>query len=218
MCILIQMCAHGFVCPRMQRPKVNFRSLLWLLSTSISKTRSLTEFGAYRLCSAGWWMGFWDLPALTQCWGSRCKLPGFLLDISCLSSVSSTHSPTESPAATQKFVLYHAPLTHALNSTTRNQNKQVNHNKNLSYFFFKKKVTIGGTKYYCSECTTKSFLRTLYWIQRSVSQLSSKYELIPTAGQMDKEQRVTNFGTLSPKCLLSIQEAMHVGRQKVCKS
>lgn len=146
MCILIQMCAHGFVCPRMQRPKVNFRSLLWLLSTSISKTRSLTEFGAYRLCSAGWRMGFWDLPALTQCWGSRCKLPGFLLDISCLSSVSSTHSPTESPAATQKFVLYHAPLTHALNSTTRNQNKQANHNKNLSYFFLKKKSNYRGNQ------------------------------------------------------------------------
>lgn len=96
-----------------------------------------TEFGAYRLCSAGWRMGFWDLPALTQCWGSRCKLPGFLLDISCLSSVSSTHSPPESPVETQKLVLYHVPLIHALNLTTRNQNKQANHNKNLSYFFLK---------------------------------------------------------------------------------
>lgn len=44
-----------------------------------------------------------------------------------------------------------------------------------------------------------------------MSQLSSKKELIPTAGQMDKEQRVTNFGTLSPKCLLGTQE----GRKSV---
>ena len=58
----------------------------------------------------------------------------------------------------------------------------------------------------------------LYYIQRSAFQLSSKKELILTTGQMDKEQRVTNFGTLNPKYLLGAQEAMYVGRQKVCKS
>lgn len=30
--------------------------------------------------------------------------------------------------------------------------------------------------------------------------------------------RVTDFGTLNPKYLLSAQEAMYVGRHKVCKS
>lgn len=50
---------------------------------------------------------------------SVLELPGFLLDISCLSSVSSTHPPTEPPVATQKLVLYHVHLTHALNSMTK---------------------------------------------------------------------------------------------------
>lgn len=43
--------------------------------------------------------------------GFQMQTVGFLLDISRLSSVSSTHSPPEPPVVTQKLVLYHVPLT-----------------------------------------------------------------------------------------------------------